>query len=94
MNATNSSGFALKYERSLDLTLDFNVKFAALSTKAMPARGTFPNQSRALDDVGVTVQSDFHWHGDPSKGEEYRDWGKNIVAGLKRRLASSDSRQP
>ncbi len=94
ITAPNNAGFTLKYERLPDLNLDFNVKFPALSTNAMPPVGLFPKQSRTLDDVGVTVQSDFHWHGDPSQGEEYRDWGKDIVSGLKSRLAVSQSKQP
>jgi hypothetical protein len=90
----NNKGFTLRYARSPDLVLDFKVKFPGLSTKAMPPRGAFPNQSRTLDDIGVTVQSDFRWHGDPSKGEEYRSWAKNIVDGLSSRLVVSQPKQP
>lgn len=91
--APNGGGFTLRYERSPDLVLDFRVEFPGYSTQEMPPRGPFPNQSRILNDIGVTVQSDFRWHGDPSKGEEYREWAKNIVKGLKSRLATPQPKQ-
>lgn len=90
--SAHTKGFTLRYERLPTLIFDFEVDFPGLSEKAMPPRGGFSNQSRTLNDVGVTVRSKFQWHGDPSKGEEYRIWAKNIVDGLKSRLTVPESK--
>ena len=90
----NNNGFTLRYARTPDLVFDLKVQFAATSEIVLPPRGPPPNSSQILNDVGVTVQSDFQWHGNPSNGEEYRNWAEHLVDGLKYRLAEQQPKQP
>ena len=87
MDAPAAKGFTLRYQKLSNLIFDIEVEFSGQSSRTLPPRGPFPNQTRTLVEVGVAVMSDFRWQGDRAQGKEYRTWAKDISAGLKSRLA-------